>query len=127
MFRRPTIEQLAAFIAPTFQALIDGARYVDKRLREIIEELDADVVVQDNVVSFPALAASGRPWVRIVSCNPAELKDELVPPTFSGYRTDGAGPQWHEYWAEYRRVLGPLHEAHSEFGAERGAPPLPDL
>ena len=70
VFRRPTIEQLEAFIAPTFQALVDGARYVDERLREIIEEIDADVVVEDNVVSFPALAASGRPWVRIVSCNP---------------------------------------------------------
>ena len=89
VFRRPTIEQLEAFIAPTFRALIDGARYVDDRLREIIEEIDADVIVEDNVVGFPALAASGRPWVRIVSCNPAELKDELVPPTFSGYPTHG--------------------------------------
>jgi MGT family glycosyltransferase len=131
VFQRPTIEQLEAFIAPTFQALVDGARYVDERLREIIEEIDADVVVEDNVVSFPALAASGRPWVRIVSCNPAELKDERVPPTFSGYPTEDPGPAWDkywsEYWAEYRRALGPLHEAHSAFCVERGAPPLPDL
>ena len=34
---------------------------------------------------FPALAASGRPWVRIVSCNPAELKDPAIPPFSSGY------------------------------------------
>ena len=46
------------------------------------------MIVQDNVVGFPALGASGRPWVRIVSCNPAELKDERVPPVFSGYPTD---------------------------------------
>ena len=25
--------------------------------------------------AFPAIAARGRPWVRIVSCNPAEMKD----------------------------------------------------
>ncbi len=127
VFRRPTIEQLEAFIAPTFQALIDGARYVDERLRGIIEEIDADVVVEDNVVGFPALASSGRPWVRIVSCNPAELKDELVPPTFSGYPTDGPRTAWTQYWAEYRRVLGPLHDEHSAFCAERGAPELPGL
>src|SRR6266487_6671809 len=84
-FRRPTIEQLEGFIAPTFQALADGARDVDERLREIIAEVDPDVIVEDNVVSFPALPASGRPWVRIASCNPAELKDAGVPPTFSGY------------------------------------------
>ena len=56
VFRRPTIEQLEAFIAPTFQALCDGARYVDDRLREIIDELQPDVIVEDNVVGFPALA-----------------------------------------------------------------------
>jgi MGT family glycosyltransferase len=127
VFRRPTIEQLEAFIAPTFQALIDGARYVDGRLLEIIEEIDADVIVEDNVVGFPALASSGRPWVRIVSCNPAELKDELVPPTFSGYGTGGSRAASDAYWSEYRRALGPLHDEHSAFGVERGAPPLPDL
>ena len=33
-----------------------------------------DVIVEDNVVAFPALPASGRPWVRIVSCNPLEIE-----------------------------------------------------
>jgi UDP:flavonoid glycosyltransferase YjiC (YdhE family) len=85
VFRKPTIVQLGEFIAPTWQALIDGAKYVDARLTEIIDELRPDVIVEDNVVGFPALAASGRPWVRIASCNPAELKDPLVPPFSSGY------------------------------------------
>src|SRR4051794_41717612 len=51
VFRKPTIEQLGEFIAPTFQALVDGAKYVDDRLREIIDELQPDVIVEDNVVS----------------------------------------------------------------------------
>ena len=84
VFRRPTIEQLEGFIAPTFQALVEGAQYVDDRLLEIIDELQPDLVVEDNVVTFPALPASGRPWARIVSCNPAEIKDPDVPPPFSG-------------------------------------------
>jgi MGT family glycosyltransferase len=126
VFRRPTIEQLEAFIAPTFQALCDGARYVDERLREIIDELAPDVIVEDNVVGFPALAASGRPWVRIVSCNPAELKDPAVPPTFSGYAAaDRSG--WADYRAEYRRTLGDLAGSFSKFFVERGAPPLPEF
>jgi hypothetical protein len=37
-------------------------------------------VVEDNVVAFPALPASASPWVRIASCNPAEIKDPAVPP-----------------------------------------------
>ena len=123
VFRKPTIEQLSEFIAPTFEALVDGARYVDDRLREIFDELQPDVIVEDNVVSFPALPASGRPWVRITSCNPAELKDPDVPPAFSGYATADRS-QWAEYWEEYRRAHADLHASFSEFCVERGAPPL---
>ncbi len=126
VFRKPTIEQLEGFIGPTFEALCDGARHVDERLVEIIEEVDPDVIVEDNVVSFPALPASGRRWVRIVSCNPTEVKDPDVPPPFSGYpAADRSG--WEEYRAEYSRALGPLQASFDEFCRERGAPPLAEL
>jgi MGT family glycosyltransferase len=126
VFRRPTIEQLEGFIAPTFGALVDGAQYVDERLTEIIGELQPDVIVEDNVVAFPALPASGRPWVRIVSCNPAELRDPAVPPVFSGYPTDDRS-EWSAYWDEYARAHGELHASFDEFCRERGAPALPPL
>ena len=126
VFRLPTIEQLAGFIQPTWQALCDGARYVEPRLREIIDEVDPDVIVEDNVVGFPALPACGRPWVRIVSCNPAELKDPDVPPTFSGYNaTERAG--WDEFRAEYDRTHRALWSDFDAFMREQGAPPLPEL
>ena len=59
VFRKPTIEQLGEFIEPTFRALCDGARYVDDRLREIFDEVEPDVIVEDNVVCFPAIPALG--------------------------------------------------------------------
>ena len=126
VFRRPTIEQLEGFIQPTWQALVDGAKYVEPRLRELFEELEPDVVVEDNVVGFAALTAGGRPWVRIVSCNPAELKDPLVPPTFSGYAAAGQDG-WDEFRAEYERVHRPLWEDFDAFMREQSAPPLPQL
>jgi MGT family glycosyltransferase len=123
VFRKPTIEQLAAFIEPTWQALCDGARYVDDRLREIFEELAPDVIVEDNVVAFPAIEHSGRPWVRIVSCNPLEVRDDAIPPVFSGYPSnDESG--WSEFRAEHDRVVSDLHGEFSAFCAERGARPL---
>src|ERR1700712_2159829 len=33
-FRKPTLLQLESFIQPTYQALIDGAKYCEPRLRE---------------------------------------------------------------------------------------------
>jgi UDP:flavonoid glycosyltransferase YjiC (YdhE family) len=102
VFRRSTLEQLEGFIAPTWQALVDGARFVDPRLAEIFDEVRPDVIVEDNVVSFPAISAFGRPWVRIASCNPLEMKDAALPPAFSGYATaDRKG--WGEF-REYERT-----------------------
>jgi MGT family glycosyltransferase len=124
-FRKPTIEQLDSFLKPTWQALIDGAMYVDDRLLAIFDELRPDVIVEDNVVGFPAIPASGRPWVRIASCNPLEIKDRDLAPVFSGYPQDDRSG-WQEFWAEYDRVLGPQIGAFDAWVRQRGAPPLPN-
>ena len=124
-FRKPTIDQLEGFVLPVWQELVDGARYVDDRLHELFAELKPDVIVADNVVGFPAVVAAGVPWVRIVSCNPLELKDLALPPTFSGYPTvDRSG--WDAFRTRYRELHGPLQQEFSEFCVERGAPSLPE-
>jgi MGT family glycosyltransferase len=124
-FRKPTIEQLEGFIRPVWQELVDGARYVDDRLAEIFDEIRPDVIVEDNVVAFPAVPASDLPWVRIVSCNPLEVKDPDLPPPFSGYPTDDRS-NWGEFRARYRELHELLQLEFSEFCVERGAPPLPE-
>jgi UDP:flavonoid glycosyltransferase YjiC (YdhE family) len=123
IFRKPTIEQLGEFIAPTWQALIDGARYVDDRLREILEEVRPDAIVEDNVVAFPALPASGRPWVRIASCNPAELKDPAIPPFSSGYPAADRS-DWPAFLEEVERTHRSMWADFDAFCRERGAPGL---
>jgi UDP:flavonoid glycosyltransferase YjiC (YdhE family) len=123
VFRRSTLEQLEGFVAPTFQALIDGAKFVDERLREIIDELDPAVIVEDNVVAFPALPASGRPWVRIASCNPAEVKDPAIPPFSSGYpASDRSG--WPAFLEEVDRTHRDMWADFDAFCRSRGAPAL---
>jgi MGT family glycosyltransferase len=126
VFRKPTIEQLEGFIQPTWQALVDGSKHVDDRLQEIFDEVCPDVIVEDNVVGFPAVVTADCPWVRIVSCNPLELPDPDLPPVFSGYPTsDRSG--WDEFREEYRRVHADMHADFDEFMRERGCPPLPEL
>jgi MGT family glycosyltransferase len=126
VFRHSTLEQLEGFIAPTWQALVDGSRHVDGRLAEIFDEVAPEVIVQDNVVAFPAIAASGRPWVRIMSCNPLEMGDPDLPPVFSGYPTDGHAA-WHEFTGEYGQQVGAMQAEFSEFCVSRGAPALPSM
>jgi MGT family glycosyltransferase len=124
VFRKPTIEQLGEFIAPTFQALIDGAVYVQPRLEAIIDELRPDTIVEDNVVSFPAIMATAAPWARLLSCNPAEIKDPRVAPFSSGYPAADRSA-WPAFLAEVDRTHRELWMAFDTFCRERGLPPLP--
>jgi MGT family glycosyltransferase len=126
VFRRPTIEALEGFVAPTFRALCDGAAYVDPRLREVLDEVDPDVVVVDNVVAFPAISAGARPWVRIMSCNPLELPDPDLPPVFSGYPSDDRDG-WVDFRAEARRTLGGMQAEFDAVCRDLGAQGLPDM
>ena len=124
VFRKPTIEQLGEFIAPTFQALIDGAMYVQPRLEEIVDELRPDTIVEDNVVSFPGIMTTGAPWVRLLSCNPAEVKDPKVAPFSSGYPVDDRSA-WPAFLEEVDRTHREMWTAFDAFCREHGLPALP--
>ena len=125
-FRKPTIEQLETFIQPTYQALIDGAKYAEPQLKRILAEVRPDVVVEDNVVFFPALATSGAPYVRIVSCNPLEMPGDSVPPAFSGLPADDPA-SWAPFREEFERTHKETWEAFNGWVVEQGAAPLPYL
>ena len=58
-FRKPTIEQLDTWIRPVWEELIAGAKYSHDQLTEIVARTAPDVIVEDNVVGFPALMTAG--------------------------------------------------------------------
>jgi MGT family glycosyltransferase len=125
-FRKPTIEQLQTWIKPVWEELIGGARYCHEQLSAIVARTRPDVIVEDNVVAFPALLTAGVPFVRIVSCNPLEIADPALPPAFSGYPVADQA-QWPGFRAEYDRVHRPIWAEFSDWVTSQGAPPLPDL
>lgn len=125
-FRKPTVAQLESFIKPTYQALIDGAKYCEPRLREIVEKHRPDVIVEDNVVLFPALTTAGAPFVRIVSCSPLEVSGPAVPPPFSGLPSADRS-QWDTYRAQLERTHRDLWADFDAWAQAHGAAPLPEL
>src|SRR6478609_31192 len=125
-FRKPTIQQLDNFIKPTYQALIDGAKYSEPWLRDIIARHRPDVIVEDNVVLFPALVTAGAPFVRIVSCSPLEMTGPNVPPPFSGLPSADRS-QWDAYRTEFDRTHRPMWEDFNAWVQAQGADALPDL
>jgi MGT family glycosyltransferase len=125
-FRKSTTEQLETFVLPTYQALIDGARYAEPALRAILADVRPDVVVEDNVVIFPALTTSGAPFVRIVSCNPLEVPGPGIAPGLSGLaQADPAS--WGPFREELDRTHRALWESFDGWVVEQGGAPLPEL
>jgi MGT family glycosyltransferase len=125
-FRKPTIDQLETLTKPIWEELIAGAKYCEPQLREIIKNADPDVIVEDNVLIFPALVTAGKPFVRIVSCNPLEVPGENIPPVFSGYGFKEKSA-WQKFRDEYRRTHGKLWREFNDWVQEQGAESLPDL
>ncbi len=125
-YRKSTREQLETVTKPIWEALIDGAKYCEPQLKQIIERVRPDVIVEDNVIAFPALVTAGKPFVRIVSCNPLEVRGSDVPPVFSGLPSDDRG-EWDAFRAEYERTHRALWTEFNEWVTAQGAPALPDL
>lgn len=125
-FRKPTIEQLSTFMQPTWQALIDGSKYCEPQLKAIIARQQPDVIVEDNVLCFPALVTSPAPFVRIVSCNPLEISGPDVPPPYSGLPSADRS-EWDAFREEYDRSHRAMWTDFNEFVVAAGAAALPDL
>jgi len=125
-FRKTTAEQLETVTLPIWEALVDGAKYCEPQLKAIIERVRPDVIVEDNVLAFPALVTAGVPFVRIVSCNPLEVPGEQIAPVFSGLGKDDR-EGWAAFRAEYDRTHRALWQAYDAWVQEQGAPALPEL
>ncbi|MFZ3453011.1 nucleotide disphospho-sugar-binding domain-containing protein [Arthrobacter sp. 7Tela_A1] len=125
-FRKSTLEQAETVIRPIWEGAIDGAKYCEPELRRIIAEVNPDVIIEDNVVAFPALVTAGKPFVRMVSCNPLEITGPGIAPAYSGLGLDDESA-WEEYRAEYERTHKDLWEDFNAWVQEQGAPALPRL
>jgi MGT family glycosyltransferase len=123
-FRLEPIDQIETYVAPTWEAIVDTAIGAEAPLRQLLARLKPDTIVLDNVVMFPAIAAAGCPWVRVVSCAETELPDAAVPPYLSGLAADdGEGRRAFE--ARYLAAVERSHERLNQFRARAGAPALP--
>ncbi|MEV4563162.1 glycosyltransferase [Nonomuraea sp. NPDC049419] len=125
-YRKSTREQLETVTKPIWAELIDGAKYCEPQLKAIIERVNPDVIIEDNVLTFPALITAGKKFVRIVSCQPLEVRGPNIPPVFSGLPA-GDRSEWDAFRAEYERTHRELWTAYNAWCVEQGTPPLPDL
>lgn len=122
-FNQDPMAQLASYVAPTWEAIVDTAIQAEEGLETLLKRIRPDAIVLDNVIMFPAIANAEVPWIRVVSCAETEIPDPKVPPYLSGMAPDD--PARADFEAAYLAETARAHRRYNRFRRMRGLPPLP--
>src|SRR5664279_5373340 len=114
VFRKPTIEQLGEFIAPTWTALCDGARYVEMRLPAILDEVrPTHGELWSGFDAF--MREQGAPGLTNGPLGPEFIHESpflnlvLYPEEADYVRETPLGPTWHRLGSCVRSTLDAWH------------------
>ncbi len=127
-FRKSPREQIGNYVKDCWEAIVDSAKWAEKDLPGILDDLRPDIVCVDNVVLFPAIKRyaeeNGKAWVRIISCSENEIGDPEIPPHLSGCGEHDA--KCHEaFRRRFEAEIKPIHEDFNNFLASCGEKPYP--
>jgi MGT family glycosyltransferase len=121
-FRLSPLEQVRTYVVPVWEMIVDTAINSHEMLTAHLNSLKPDIVCVDNVILFPAIKTTGKPWVRIVSCSENEIHDPAIPPHLSGC-SEGDFACYEAYNREFLDAVKPCHDRFNAFLAKVGLPP----
>ena len=123
-FHKSAYDQIDNYVKDCWEAIVDTAKWAQKGLPEVLNEIKPDLICVDKVILFPAIKQSGVPWVRIVSCSENEVADDNIAPYLSGCRENDAAGQ-ERFRRRYQEVLKPIHDEFNNFLIQCGEAPYP--
>jgi len=123
-FRLSPIKQLAAYVIPVWEAIVDSAIISHEGLTAHLARIKPDVVCVDNVILFPSIKTTGKPWIRIISCSENEIPDPNIPPHLSGCHEKDK-PGFRKFEKQFLKLVKPAHGRFNEFLAKVGHAPYP--
>ena len=113
-FNKSPYEQIDNYVKECWEAIVETAKWAEKDLPRVLNEIKPDLICIDNVVLFPAAKRYGVPWVRIISCSENEIPDIDIPPHLSGCsENDREG--FAAYRARFNSVIRPIHDDFNAF------------
>jgi MGT family glycosyltransferase len=121
-FHLSPIEQLPTYVIPVWEAIVDSAIISHEGLTEHLQRIKPDVVCVDNVILFPAIKRTGRPWIRIISCSENEIADPDIPPHLSGC-SEGDYAGYARFENRFLELVRPTHKRFNEFLRKVGEAP----
>lgn len=123
-FRLSPIEQLPTYVVPVWEAIVDSAIIAEEGLDAHLKRIKPDIVCVDNVVLFPAIKRTGRPWIRIISCSENEIPDPDIPPHLSGC-SERDKACFRRFEETFLRLIEPTHARFNAFLEKVGERPYP--
>jgi len=127
-FRKSPYDQIDNYVKDCWEAIVASAKWAEKDLPGILDDLRPDVVCVDNVVLFPAIKRyaqeNGKAWVRIVSCSENEIPDPAIPPHLSGCGEKDTACH-RRFRARFEEVIKPIHDDFNAFLESCGKAPYP--
>jgi MGT family glycosyltransferase len=121
-FRLSPLEQVRTYVVPVWEMIVDTAINSHKMLTKHLNSLKPDIVCVDNVILFPAIKTTGKPWMRIVSCSENEIHDPEIPPHLSGC-SEGDKACYEAYNREFLDAVKPCHDRFNDFLRSVDHPP----
>ena len=123
-FNKSPHDQIDNYVKECWEAIVDTAKWAEKDLPRVLDELKPDLICVDNVILFPATKQYGVPWVRIISCSENEITDSDIPPHLSGCGENDS-TCFQSYVDRFNEMIKPTHEDFNNFLAECGEDPYP--
>jgi MGT family glycosyltransferase len=113
-FAKAPIDQIDNYVRECWESIVDTAKWAQKDLPRVLDEIKPDLICIDNVILFPATKQYGVPWVRIISCSENEIPDPDIPPHLSGCGENDKACHA-AFDARFREVIAPIHADFNEF------------
>lgn len=123
-FRLSPIEQIPTYVVPVWEAIVDSAILAEDGLNAHLQRIRPDVTCVDNVILFPAIKRTGRPWIRIISCSENEIPDPDIPPHLSGCHENDKDC-FKAYQEAFLKHIEPTHVRFNDFLRKLGEEPYP--
>lgn len=118
-------DQIESYIVPLFDKIIESVIYSHEEIQSAINKINPDVICIDDIVGTPAFTRGPYPWVRLISCNEAEIPDPNIPPKFSGYNLNNK-EVWSKFENHLNKSLLTLHNKYNHFLLKNHFSALPE-
>lgn len=123
-FNKSPYAQLDNYVRDCWDAIVETAVWAQKNLPGVLARVKPDLICVDNVILFPAIKQSGKPWVRIISCSENEIPDPDIPPHLSGCNEHDTAC-FRRFEARFHEIIRPIHDQFNRFLKENGEAAYP--